>query len=69
MACIICEEDLDTRMGACFNCANFESLIYDKLDMRENPIEKTIPGSESLNILKAIHNHWFPKSMKDSNAN
>lgn len=54
MSCRVCGDDKEKRFGVCFDCANFESLIHEKLDMYDKPIVKTIDGSESLNILKAI---------------
>lgn len=54
MSCIVCGNDEEKRFGVCFDCASFESLIHEKLDMYDKPIVKTIEGSESLNILKAI---------------
>jgi len=47
----------ELRYGVCFDCANFESLVDEKRDMYDSLIEKTIEGSESLNIVRAIINH------------
>ena len=65
MTCKICGRNDDTRFGVCFECANFESLIYDKLDMYDKPVEKKIEGSESLNILKAILD--YAKALEGAN--
>lgn len=56
--CKCCERLTDTRYGVCFDCANFESLIEEKKDMYDQPIEKSIDGSISLNILKSIIDHY-----------
>lgn len=55
MRCICCEEAKDTRFGVCFDCADFESLVCDKIDMNDNKVVKLLPQySESLNIVKRI---------------
>lgn len=54
MSCRVCGDNKEKRLGVCFDCASFESLIHEKLDMYDRPISKTIEGSESLNILKSI---------------
>ena len=54
MSCRICKRERDTRLGVCFDCAGFESLIADKFDMWEKPVKREIDGSESLNILYQI---------------
>lgn len=59
MKCKCCERELDLRLGACFDCANFEALIDDKKDMNDKPIERVIKGSDSLNILRAIIKNYI----------
>lgn len=54
MSCIVCGKNEDTRAGACFKCAGFESLIAGKVDMNDNPVKQQIKGSESFNILHQI---------------
>lgn len=54
MSCRVCGCDDEQRFGVCFDCASLESLIHEGLDMYDKPIAKTIEGSDSLNILKAI---------------
>ena len=37
--CTICEKQTtDLRLGACFTCANAESIIHDGTDMYDNDI-------------------------------
>jgi hypothetical protein len=52
--CRVCERPLETRMGACWDCVENESLIDERKDMREKPVARTIEGSEALNILRKI---------------
>ena len=56
--CKACGGIYDLRMGVCFSCANFESLIAENKDMYDKPIIKTISGSDALNILAAIISHY-----------
>jgi hypothetical protein len=58
--CRVCEEDRELRLGVCFDCAEFESLIADGTDMRDNPVKKQIEGSGALNILYAIIQRYRP---------
>ena len=53
----VCERDVggnNLRLGICFECATFESLIQDGIDMYDNEADKKINGSPSLNILRNI---------------
>lgn len=47
----------DRREEICFDCANFESLVHEWLDMYDKPIEK-LKGMEnysaSMSIVKSI---------------
>lgn len=54
MSCKVCNRNLELRMGCCFDCVEFESLIKDKTDMYDKPVVIEIEGSESLNILYKI---------------
>lgn len=54
MSCRVCGRNRELRVGVCFDCVEFESLISDKLDMWNNSVKKEIEGSESLNILYKI---------------
>jgi predicted ATP-dependent serine protease len=55
MKCNCCEREVETRFGICWECANFESLVEDKIDMENNKIIKSLPNhTESINIVKAI---------------
>lgn len=65
MSCRICGRGEDTRVGVCFTCAGYESLINDKLDMYDNPIKREIEGSESLNILHSILREYRLKKEKE----
>lgn len=59
--CRVCGGNSELRAGVCFDCAGFESLIDEKVDMFERPIEKKIDGSDSLNILYKIIKHYKDK--------
>jgi hypothetical protein len=54
MGCKVCKRKLELRLGVCFDCAGFESLIDEGLDMHDNPVKREIQGSDSLNILYQI---------------
>lgn len=64
MTCKVCGRNLELRAGACFDCAEFESLIVDKVDMFDEPVKKEISGTEELNILHQIMKRYgiFEKS-------
>ena len=56
--CVCCNKEKELRYGCCFECAGFESLISEKLDMNDKPIEKVLENqSESMNIVHAIINY------------
>lgn len=52
--CRVCGRKAQTRMGVCFDCVWFESLIDDRTDMNDYSVKREIEGSESLNILYQI---------------
>lgn len=52
--CRVCGRGIDTRLGVCFDCAGFESLIIDRVDMDDKPVKHEIDGTEALNILYKI---------------
>lgn len=52
--CRVCERILDLRLGACFECAGFESLIIDGTDMDDEPVKREIEGTDGINILHQI---------------
>lgn len=35
-ACKYCERTEDTRLGGCFDCADMESMFFDRTDMYDN---------------------------------
>lgn len=58
MGCKICEREVTLRMGVCFDCAGLESLIDEGADMDDKPVERTIEGSDALNILRQAFLHF-----------
>lgn len=69
MSCRICGISKDTRLGVCFDCTDFESLISEKLDMYDKPIVKEVDGSQSLNILAAIISYYRDDKSRKKEAN
>ena len=64
MKCKICGEEVKLRLGVCFTCADFESIIEDGTDMHDEPIkieDKTL--SKSGNILKQIIKEYTNNSV------
>ena len=56
--CVCCNKEKELRYECCFECAGFESLVSEKLDMNDKPIEKVLENqSESMNIVHAIINY------------
>ncbi len=56
MSCNICGDPVETRMGACFNCASAESIIAEGLDMWDNgPNEDNLPAKTPMDKLKFIY--------------
>ena len=53
MKCRICGKDSDLRLGACFICAEAESIIADGTDMYDKGIDGTeIPAKTPMEKLK-----------------
>ena len=52
--CKCCEQEAETRMGYCWNCAEAESVIYNGTDMYDNLIPEDESLSKEMNKLKYI---------------
>ena len=52
MACSVCSEKRELRLGACWECATMESIIHDGLDMYDKgPNGDEIPAKTSMEKL------------------
>lgn len=52
--CLSCGKQAHLNLGICYQCASFESLIEDKVDLFDKPPQTELNGSESLNILNQV---------------
>ena len=51
--CMCCGRQLPLRLGYCFDCAEFESLIITGLDMYDNPVSDCC-NSKAMSIIHAM---------------
>lgn len=58
--CEICGKDNETRLGACWNCAEAESIISDGTDMYEKGTAKT-----AMDKLRMLIKYGWENNTKD----
>lgn len=56
MTCEICGNKAETRLGACWKCAEAESIIAEGLDMRDKGLggKNGIPAKTAMEKLKLL---------------
>lgn len=54
MKCEICERQMDLRHGACFDCANAESLVSEGLTMFDKKPKELKNYSSHMSIVREI---------------
>ena len=55
MECRICKQNRDLRMGACFDCAEAETIIAEGLDMYDKGIDgKEEPAKSAMQKVQLL---------------
>jgi len=55
MNCKVCNQQVETRLGVCFSCAEAESIIADGTDMYDQtPMGQDVPATTAMDKLKFL---------------
>ena len=68
MNCNVCGKDRETRLGACWHCAEAESILSEGLDMYDKgPNGDDSPASSPMEKLKYLISKGWCYSAKNKN--